>query len=680
MQHPTPRRAATGPRRVFGRLALLLTILTAVLLAGCTLAAQVTPPPGFEPYQPEPDIPPAPPSVQNGAEIYAANCTRCHGPNGLGDGEFAAQINAAAAVLANPELAATRSLRDYYLNITNGNIEALMPPWRDALTVQERWDVAAYAATLALPTNTAEQGLAVYTEQCAACHGPTGLGDGPDSDGTLASLADLNYITSLTGTNLLESLAASHDTDLFTQWTAEQQTLAVGYIRTLSFRDYPPIIAVAEQPADPTPDPETTAAAEADPETTLDPDSTLAAPAANTTTLTGRLLNGSTGSPVMAQPVTIAVFDNFQPVGTFEALTDEEGFFTLEDFDYAAGRAILVSTQYTGITYAAPMQVMEDPDAPYNFQVTVFDSTTDDTNLRVGQLVILIQSLDQNFAEIITLVGIDNLGQTSVVGTGNGTFTIAVPDAATNLEFETDSGQQYLTGAGFIALNEPIRPGVNSRQMLYSYRLPYSGRLNFSLPINQPVGEITVFIPEGLASLTGESAQSLGIESLQGTNYQSYSIAPPPAGNNLSFQVTPTNQTGFLGDANLRGLLIGVGSLLIAAAVAAFLITQNRPAQPVAATTGTTAVEPAARANNPHRADNRSRRERKADATRTPAKPAELAIPPRQQRDDLLDRLAELDDRFNTGELTEAAYQQQRHALKQQLIHLLQTHNLPLSD
>jgi len=88
----------------------LLAAISVLLLASCSLAADVTPPPGFENADTNPQpvagptteavvpqdsglgYPTTLPSVAKGASIYAQNCTRCHGPSGRGDGPMSSQI------------------------------------------------------------------------------------------------------------------------------------------------------------------------------------------------------------------------------------------------------------------------------------------------------------------------------------------------------------------------------------------------------------------------------------------------------------------------------------------------------------------------------------------------------------------------------------------------------------
>ena len=129
--------------------ALLLLIVVAGLLSACAglagdaqIVATVTP-------DASEVLPPDNPDVAAGSRIFAANCTQCHGENGDGNGvlvqsgevpRMVSFIDASSMAQASPV--------GYYHFTTVGNIENLMPPWRDALTDQQRWDVTAYLFSL----------------------------------------------------------------------------------------------------------------------------------------------------------------------------------------------------------------------------------------------------------------------------------------------------------------------------------------------------------------------------------------------------------------------------------------------------------------------------------------------------------------------------------------------------
>lgn len=134
------------------RLLRALLLGSAALAAGaCTLAGDVTPPPGFVPF--EMAVPVAlaegvAGDSANGARLYAQHCTACHGAGGAGDGELAAKLPGPLPNFTDAQLAAVREPQAWFNIISNGNLAALMPPWKDRLSVQERWDLVAHLYSL----------------------------------------------------------------------------------------------------------------------------------------------------------------------------------------------------------------------------------------------------------------------------------------------------------------------------------------------------------------------------------------------------------------------------------------------------------------------------------------------------------------------------------------------------
>ena len=134
------------------RLLRALLLGSAALAAGaCTLAGDVTPPPGFVPF--EMAVPVAlaagvDADAANGARLYAQHCTACHGAGGAGDGELAANLPGPLPNFTDAQFAALREPQAWFNIISNGNLAALMPPWKDRLSVQERWDLVAHLYSL----------------------------------------------------------------------------------------------------------------------------------------------------------------------------------------------------------------------------------------------------------------------------------------------------------------------------------------------------------------------------------------------------------------------------------------------------------------------------------------------------------------------------------------------------
>jgi mono/diheme cytochrome c family protein len=105
--------------------------------------------PAFIPNMGAPDNPVAADdvSLERGANLYAINCTMCHGAIGEGNGQIAALL---ANKPANLALDVTQSKSDgaLFLTLTNG-VTDRMPSMIENLTVRDRWDVVNFMRTLA---------------------------------------------------------------------------------------------------------------------------------------------------------------------------------------------------------------------------------------------------------------------------------------------------------------------------------------------------------------------------------------------------------------------------------------------------------------------------------------------------------------------------------------------------
>ncbi|HNB37481.1 MAG TPA: hypothetical protein PK414_14745, partial [Anaerolineales bacterium] len=90
---------------------LLLLAIGTILLAACnmTLAADVTPPPGYVPPTPVPTLGPlypnSAPNIENGKVIFADKCAPCHGDTGLGNGPQSKDLPVSVIPIGLPEFA-----------------------------------------------------------------------------------------------------------------------------------------------------------------------------------------------------------------------------------------------------------------------------------------------------------------------------------------------------------------------------------------------------------------------------------------------------------------------------------------------------------------------------------------------------------------------------------------------
>ncbi len=95
-------------------------------------------------------LPSTPAVVAAGRDLYAANCTMCHGTQGDGDGPAGAGLSPRPANLRS--LVHSPMVRDDYrmwaIGAGGAEFGTGMPAFKDALTVDARWKIVRYLRTL----------------------------------------------------------------------------------------------------------------------------------------------------------------------------------------------------------------------------------------------------------------------------------------------------------------------------------------------------------------------------------------------------------------------------------------------------------------------------------------------------------------------------------------------------
>ena len=592
--------------KAHGGLALLAA--AAALLSACSLAGDVTPPPGqtgplptagFTPTPALADLgyPLAPPAAAEGGLLFLEHCAACHGPSGQGDGELVAQLPAPPPDFTDPALARTRSPAALFAVITTGNIDALMPPFGASLSEAERWSLAAYVGTLSVAPAQLEQGQAVYTANCAACHGPTGQGDGPDAAGLSAAVPDFTDLPTMItrSPQALRAVVAGGDAfhPFAESLSAADQWAAVEAVRAFSYRYAAPEEVLAER----------------------------------TGTVTGQIVNGTAG---VAAPGGLSVnlhsFTGSALIETFTVTADAAGAFAFDPVSYTPGRQFLLSTVYGGLTYASEVARFNAQGAPLNLTLPVYESTSDPGVVSVTQLHMFLEFQSATEVTVGQLYVFSNRSDRTYSATLDQLLLFNLPAGATALNVQNAVPERdfFRTADGFGMLSQ-VAPGDSTAQLLVSFRLPYAGRLNYSQGMPLPVDTVNLLVSDLGIKVTGPGLLYLGPQTVQGQTFQTFSAAALAAGAPLTFAATGAALTGAttpasgggLAGTSPTGLAVGLGALALALlGIGLWLYLRPRP------------------------------------------------MPPALRREALLTQLAELDAAYAAGDLAQADYVAERAALK----------------
>lgn len=134
---------------------LVALFASASLLSACSfsLAQDVAPPPNSElSIEPVatvvPALPESPPDALRGEVLYLQSCAPCHGIGGLGDGEQSGNLPVAVPAIGTVELARESTPIEWFMIVSQGNLDNFMPPFAASLSTQQRWDVLAHVYSL----------------------------------------------------------------------------------------------------------------------------------------------------------------------------------------------------------------------------------------------------------------------------------------------------------------------------------------------------------------------------------------------------------------------------------------------------------------------------------------------------------------------------------------------------
>jgi mono/diheme cytochrome c family protein len=592
-----------------------------LVISGCSLAGDVTPPPALATAQAAQPLPTAGPSPtplptptaalplqpldpRAGAATFAGRCASCHGAAGLGDGPQASGLPNAPAALGDPQLARQAVPADWFKVVTQGRMDQFMPPFGPSLSDTERWNVVAYALTLSTTADDLAKGKDLYQTNCADCHAADGRGTdkGPD----------LTVPQRMIGQSLASLFAAigrgsGSSMPAFADKLAEPDrwTLAA-YVRSLAF-------ASSALVSGGTPAPTAVSALGV---------------------VEGKIVNGTPGGSVPpGLPVTLHGFDADTEVVTEKTTSDASGAFRFDGLQVVSGRIFGVTAEYNGVSYYSQGAHVTDPATPLDLPVTIYDTTTQADTIGVDRIHLLFDFSAQGVVQVVELWVLSNHGDRTIVSpAGAGTFKVALPPGAANLGFQEGAlGGRYLSTQDGFADTQPIPPGSASAQLIFSFTLPYARSLDFSQSTGYAVDAVVVLVPEGGPAVRAAGLQDLGTNQASGESLHSYALGALTSGQKVSLQISGSSVGSAPPVTSEVGIAIGAGVLgAVLVLVGLWWYRSARPRTPSLA----------------------------------PAEP--------EGQEPLLRAIAALDEAFERGEVPEVDYRRQREDLKRRALRLME--------
>lgn len=490
---------------------LIVFFAAALILSGCGgLASEpeiirTAALPTVTPTSP-PDLghPPARVNLAHGAEIFGGpqGCALCHGITGKGDGQVAAQISCKLPDFTDVEAARGKTINAWFAITSNGNNGAqtcLMPPWKGRLDEQQRWDVSTYIYSLHYTPDQIAQGQQIWQQKCTECHGERGAGDGPKAKGLgrpVPNFSDPAYLITHSDTDLWKTVTnglGSAMPAFKDQLDDNARWAVVAYARSLTWEG----LTFGAPAATPSATAASTAAA------------TPQIPDTPTIIVSGTVTNATPLASIPAgQPLTLRVIDlsgsTPRDAQKFDGKTAADGSFSFANVQRQNGMVYVITTQYAGVLQTStPIRLQSGSGPTLDLSFKVYEATGDPAAIQIDTIQMFVEPFSQNTVLVREAISYRNTGDRIFLTdrkTPNGdriSSEAVLPAGATQIMLAQDSQQRYVVGSTPPAIQGivPITPG-ESTAVQFSYLLSYTDRPTIPILTTYSIEDANVFVPQ----------------------------------------------------------------------------------------------------------------------------------------------------------------------------------------
>ncbi len=358
----------------------------------------------------------------------------------------------------------------------------------------------------------------------------------------------------------------------------------------------------------------------------------------------GQLRNGTPGASVPAGlEVRLTVFLNDQVVDTLTTQADAAGNFAFRGLKADPGYSYVPWVWYQGASYFGRQVSFVNVDPLQRADITIYEATDSAEKVAIPQLSFAVADVnpDENQVVVFSLVTFSNRGDRTYVsrpmGMDVGFIPLPIPADARNIVIHSGPRTEDLvrTPRGY-GVATALPPG--DLDLAFAYLLPYAGgRLSVGLTPAFPVERLLVLVPAGSLGAEGGGLAPHGQVEIptqaRKQTFNLYVATGLPGGGPLGFDLTGLPEAGLLPRlaANRTLPLLVVGGVGLGLGILGLVWWRRRV------------------------------------RGRPPAGSAEGLA---RRRAELIAAIADLDDRYERGEVGAAEYAERRSALKAELLTL----------
>lgn len=480
--------------------------------------------------------------------------------------------------------------------------------------------VASFAFTFdalaqeSVPVGNVSNGVLIYQERCANCHGPLGLGNGElaaqagvmptalsDPEYVRGSVPSIQYdviengriargmplfgagsSNPLSEQEMWDVIAATHALGTRASDLLEAEALVTDEVLMgLESADFATQSITSIANTLPLPEAQAIQAALWG-RTTLAENHFL-----GEREVTGRVVNQTTGEPLANIPVSLTAFEEFDTVQTLAARTDADGNYAFTLDNYPADWVLRADVNFGGLNYQSDFVRFEPSgetslDAP----LAVFDQSADLALLALPQLRVIGELIGDQII-VNELYVFENQGEAVFAGEA----PILLPPNITDIGFFRLVGNGEFVPVpnmqpmdrGFNYVN-PILPN-QPLELLVRYAVPYDGGAAVTHDLAFTPGQATLALPEGI-EMTAAGWRSDGLQTIQGEDFAAFSAEIPLTTLTLTldgqsrFTIDPATGNRVPLRNERQELIVGGVALALIIGVCAYLIALWQSAEP----------------------------------------------------------------------------------------------------
>jgi 5-hydroxyisourate hydrolase-like protein (transthyretin family) len=355
----------------------------------------------------------------------------------------------------------------------------------------------------------------------------------------------------------------------------------------------------------------------------------------STVVIKGRVLNKTIdGKGVKDIEVTLHRFTEEKNTEVSRTETDHNGNFLFKDITVDKNMTYFTSTKYKEVEYFSPEIKFEDKKVPTS-ELIVYETTDQNQNIHIKMHHIILE-VNKDSLAVREIMIVENQGNRAYVGSqevqpGNReTLRVSLPEGATNIE-SMGLLKAFKTENGFID-TMAIKPGIKRMAFTYTINLTETN-YKFTKRVNLKTDNLDFIFPDSGVKVKSEHLELKEPVTNSDNRFLHLSGKNFTAGSRIIVDIIGLTRTGNL----FKWVIIGLVAALIGTGFTLSFMKRGRD----------------------HEEDEQD------DWT---VEPDEINLT--QQRQEVLQAIAELDDLSESGEIKPEEYQAERDQLLQKAIEL----------